>query len=79
MHRSVCDVKWWLVALVRRTHRFQIFASAALTCSNVRTDMMKQASALSKRPHILVCTPGRLVDHLRSSDVLDLSRIKFLV
>ena len=43
------------------------------------TDMMKQASALSKRPHILVCTPGRLVDHLRSSDVIDLSRIKFLV
>ena len=42
-------------------------------------DMMQQAQALSRRPHILVCTPGRLVDHLRSSDVVDLSRIKFLV
>ena len=47
--------------------------------STVCIDMMKQASALSNRPHILVCTPGRLVDHLRSSDVVDLSRIKFLV
>ena len=41
--------------------------------------MMQQASALAKRPHVLVSTPGRLVDHLRSSDVLDLSRIRYLV
>lgn len=43
-------------------------------------DMMTQALELSKRPHIIVATPGRLVDLLRSSsDTIDLKRIRFLV
>jgi len=54
---------------------------------NVRTavivggmDMIAQAIELDNRPHLVVATPGRLVDHLRSSrSEWDLSRVKFLV
>jgi Lhr-like helicase len=54
---------------------------------NVRTavivggmDMITQAIELDNRPHVVVATPGRLVDHLRSSTAeWDLSRVKFLV
>ncbi|ORX36665.1 P-loop containing nucleoside triphosphate hydrolase protein [Kockovaella imperatae] len=44
-------------------------------------DMMGQAAALEKRPHIVVATPGRLCDLLRSSSggVNKLSRAKVLV
>ena len=43
-------------------------------------DMMTQALSLSNRPHIVVATPGRLIDHIRSNkDAIDLSRLKFLV
>ncbi|KAF9961210.1 hypothetical protein BGZ70_008337, partial [Mortierella alpina] len=43
-------------------------------------DMMTQAIALSKRPHIIIATPGRLRDHINSSgDSMNLSRVKFLV
>ncbi len=30
-------------------------------------DMMAQAIAIAKRPHILVGTPGRVVDHLSNT------------
>ncbi|KAG8798651.1 putative RNA helicase, partial [Serendipita sp. 399] len=54
---------------------------------NVRTavivggmDMIAQAKELEDRPHVVVATPGRLVDHLNStSGNWSLSRIKFLV
>ena len=54
---------------------------------NVRTavvvggmDMIAQAIELGNRPHVVVATPGRLVDHLRSSSAeWDLSRVKFFV
>ncbi|KAN0061005.1 putative RNA helicase [Thecaphora frezii] len=45
-------------------------------------DMMKQASELSsQRPHVIVATPGRLVDHLRSGGGMEwgLNRCRFLV
>lgn len=45
-------------------------------------DMMAQALDLGNRPHVVVATPGRIVDHLRSSSSngeWDLSRVKFLV
>lgn len=42
-------------------------------------DMMVQGLELSKRPHIVVATPGRLADHLESCDTFSLKRIKFLV
>ncbi|KAF8165398.1 P-loop containing nucleoside triphosphate hydrolase protein [Crassisporium funariophilum] len=43
-------------------------------------DMMTQALELGNRPHVVIATPGRIVDHLRSSSgEWDLSRVKFLV
>ncbi|KAE9410428.1 DEAD-domain-containing protein [Gymnopus androsaceus JB14] len=54
---------------------------------NIRTavivggmDMMAQALELGNRPHIVIATPGRMVDHLKSgSGEWNLSRVKFLV
>ncbi|CUA70176.1 ATP-dependent RNA helicase DBP8 [Cryptococcus neoformans var, neoformans JEC21] [Rhizoctonia solani] len=43
-------------------------------------DMMEQALELGRRPHVVVATPGRLVDHMDSNgDEWSLSRLKFLV
>jgi ATP-dependent RNA helicase DDX49/DBP8 len=43
-------------------------------------DMMAQSLELQNRPHIIVATPGRIVDHIQSSSgEWDLSRVKFLV
>lgn len=42
-------------------------------------DMVEQGKQLSKNPHVVVATPGRLLDHLESCDTFSLSRIKFLV
>lgn len=45
-------------------------------------DMMPQAIALGRRPHMIVATPGRLADHIRSSGedtVGGLKRARFVV
>ncbi|KAJ7296859.1 hypothetical protein O6H91_Y080500 [Diphasiastrum complanatum] len=42
-------------------------------------DMMAQAIALAKRPHIVVGTPGRLVDHLTNTKGFSLRSLKYLV
>ncbi|KAJ3014358.1 UNVERIFIED_CONTAM: hypothetical protein HDU68_000331, partial [Siphonaria sp. JEL0065] len=43
-------------------------------------DMMKQALELAKRPHIIVATPGRLADHIKSSaEAINFKKLKFLV
>ncbi|KDQ15431.1 hypothetical protein BOTBODRAFT_31765 [Botryobasidium botryosum FD-172 SS1] len=43
-------------------------------------DMIKQALELTNRPHVVIATPGRLVDHLNSANgEWDLRRVKFLV
>lgn len=42
-------------------------------------DMVTQGLELSKKPHIVVSTPGRLVDHLESCNTFSLKKIKFLV
>ncbi|CAK9819723.1 Probable ATP-dependent RNA helicase DDX49 [Anthophora plagiata] len=42
-------------------------------------DMVVQGLELSKHPHIVVATPGRLADHLESCNTFSLKRIKFLV
>ena len=75
--------------MVLRELAFQIHEQFAVLGAplNLRTtvivggmDMIAQASELGNRPHVIVATPGRLVDHLRSgSDEWNLSRIKFLV
>lgn len=42
-------------------------------------NMVDQAVALAKRPHIIVATPGRLNDHLENTKGFSLRGIKFLV
>ena len=42
-------------------------------------DHMAQAVAIAKRPHIIVATPGRLVDHLENTKGFSLRNAKFLV
>ncbi|SCZ91742.1 BZ3500_MvSof-1268-A1-R1_Chr5-1g07643 [Microbotryum saponariae] len=43
-------------------------------------DMMAQAIELRKRPHVIIATPGRLVDLIRSNkDEWSLGKIKYLV
>ncbi|CAH9140933.1 unnamed protein product [Cuscuta epithymum] len=42
-------------------------------------DQVQQSIALAKRPHILVATPGRLLDHLSNTKGFSLRALKFLV
>lgn len=42
-------------------------------------DQVQQGIILAKRPHILVATPGRLLDHLSNTKGFSLRAIKFLV
>jgi ATP-dependent RNA helicase DDX49/DBP8 len=51
----------------------------ALCCTGGR-DMVIQASELQRRPHVVVATPGRLVDHIRTNRLQNvLSRVQFVV
>ena len=82
--------RWlWLLTLLLRELAFQIADQFAVLGAhlNVRTavvvggmDMMAQAIELERRPHVVVATPGRMVDHLRStSGDWSLSRVRLLV
>jgi ATP-dependent RNA helicase DDX47/RRP3 len=42
-------------------------------------DMVAQAIALGKKPHIVVATPGRLLDHLENTKGFSLRSLKYLV
>eukprot|EP01029_Cantina_marsupialis_P012419 TRINITY_DN273_c2_g1_i1.p1 TRINITY_DN273_c2_g1~~TRINITY_DN273_c2_g1_i1.p1 ORF type:complete len:456 (-),score=150.33 TRINITY_DN273_c2_g1_i1:78-1445(-) len=42
-------------------------------------DITQQAVQLAKRPHIIVATPGRLVDHLEHTKGFNLNQLKFLI
>ncbi|RHZ44451.1 hypothetical protein Glove_724g10 [Diversispora epigaea] len=42
-------------------------------------DMMSQSIALSKKPHIIIATPGRLQDHLENTKGFSLRNLKYLV
>lgn len=42
-------------------------------------DMVSQAIALSKKPHVIVGTPGRMADHLANTKGFNLRRLKFLI
>jgi ATP-dependent RNA helicase DDX47/RRP3 len=42
-------------------------------------DMVPQAISLSKKPHIIVATPGRLLDHLENTKGFSLKHLKYLV
>ncbi|KAJ5577635.1 ATP-dependent RNA helicase dbp8 [Penicillium hispanicum] len=46
------------------------------------TDMRQQAIALAQRPHVVIATPGRLADHIKTSGedtVAGLGRVKMVV
>ncbi|EXJ87908.1 ATP-dependent rRNA helicase rrp3 [Capronia coronata CBS 617.96] len=42
-------------------------------------DMIPQAIALGKKPHVIVATPGRLLDHLENTKGFSLRQLKYLV
>lgn len=42
-------------------------------------DMVDQAVQISKKPHVIIATPGRLVDHLENTKGFNLNSIKYLV
>ena len=42
-------------------------------------DMVSQAVALGKRPHIVVASPGRLLDHLENTKGFSLRSLKYIV
>lgn len=42
-------------------------------------DMMTQTVALAKKPHIIIATPGRLVDHLEKTKGFNLATLRYLV
>lgn len=42
-------------------------------------DMVTQSLILSKKPHIIIATPGRLVDHLENTKGFHLKALKFLI
>ena len=56
-------------------------ASVGVRCAVVvgGVDMMAQSIALSKKPHVVIGTPGRLVDHLEHTKGFSLRKIKYLV
>ena len=64
--------------------QFAVFSvGMSLRCEVVigGEDLLRQASSLSKRPHIVVATPGRLLEHfMHSSDTIEcFQRLKFLI
>ncbi|OJI90375.1 hypothetical protein ASPTUDRAFT_25926 [Aspergillus tubingensis CBS 134.48] len=42
-------------------------------------DMVSQSISLGKKPHIIVATPGRLLDHLENTKGFSLRNLKYLV
>lgn len=42
-------------------------------------DMMTQTVALAKKPHIVIATPGRLIEHLEKTKGFNLVALKYLV
>lgn len=42
-------------------------------------DMVSQAIALSRKPHVIICSPGRLVDHLENTKGFNLKTLQYLV
>ncbi|KAJ4826473.1 DEAD-box ATP-dependent RNA helicase 10 [Turnera subulata] len=44
-----------------------------------KDDMAQQAIALAKRPHIIVATPGRLLDHMKETKGFSLRSLRYLI
>ena len=67
---------------VGEENKLPTLVGIARRCGGTRAspDMLVQGLALAKRPHIVIATPGRLADHLKSgADVTILRRLRFLV
>merc|ERR1712020_839369 len=56
-------------------------ASIGVKCAVIvgGMDMVSQAIILAKKPHVIVATPGRLVDHLENTKGFNLKLLKYLV
>jgi len=56
-------------------------ASIGVKCAVIvgGMDMVSQAIILAKKPHVIVATPGRLVDHLENTKGFNMKSVKFLV
>ena len=42
-------------------------------------DMMTQSLALARKPHVIIATPGRLVDHLENTRGFNLRSLRYLI
>ncbi|AET38714.1 RNA-dependent ATPase RRP3 Ecym_3217 [Eremothecium cymbalariae DBVPG len=49
------------------------------TCIMGGMNMMDQARDLMRKPHIIIATPGRLMDHLENTKGFSLRKLRFLV
>ncbi|KAG7308394.1 putative ATP-dependent RNA helicase ddx47 [Plutella xylostella] len=56
-------------------------ASIGVKCAVIvgGMDMVAQSLVLAKKPHIIIATPGRLVDHLENTKGFNLKALKYLV
>lgn len=56
---------------------------SSVGCSSVAivggVDNTQQAIALARMPHVVVATPGRLIDHLENTKGFSLAKLKYLV
>ncbi|RLN39017.1 hypothetical protein C2845_PM01G00740 [Panicum miliaceum] len=67
---------------IQIAEQFEALGSAiGLRCSVLvgGVDRMQQVLSIGKRPHIVVGTPGRLLDHLTDTKGFSLKKIKYLV
>lgn len=66
---------------VQIAQTFDAFASIALRCTVLvgGMDMVPQTIALGKRPHVIVATPGRLLEHLQKTKGFSLRGLRYLV
>lgn len=56
-------------------------SSIGLRCAVIvgGMDMLQQSMMLARKPHVIVATPGRLVDHLENTKGFSLKMLKYLV
>ncbi|CAM0907200.1 unnamed protein product [Alopecurus aequalis] len=67
---------------IQIAEQFEALGSAiGLVCSVLvgGVDRMQQVLSIAKRPHIVVGTPGRLLDHLKDTKGFSLTKVKYLV
>jgi ATP-dependent RNA helicase DDX47/RRP3 len=62
--------------------QFQALGSSiglSCVCITGGMEMMSQQLALAKKPHVVIATPGRLVDHLEKTKGFNMKMLKFLI